>query len=210
MPVRDLTEPVTVVNRFTVKGDVAAFEREFRAHSRFLREQDGFAFLVTVQLVDRPREFVHLGHWRSLAGFQRVVRDETFRRHVTRLGSRVETEVDQAVSVGRVLRREARQGSANVVLTRADAVGDHRRFEQRFAAMASYFDGFGGFGGSDLLRSTLRPSGYLGVSWWQDAEDCERALRSQGLNRHRIALADAADVITERTRHIAYESVTAV
>jgi heme-degrading monooxygenase HmoA len=209
MPARDLNGPVTVINRFTVKGDIGAFEREFQAHSQFLCRQEEFDFLVTVQLVDRPEVFVHLGHWRSLRGFQQVVHDETFLKHVQRLGSMVETRADQAVSVGRVLRQEALRGPANVVLTRAEIVGDHREFEKRYLEMAGYFDDFGGFGGSDLLRSTVSPATYLGVSWWYDAESCDRALDSTGFQSHRIALADTADVITERTRHIAYESVIA-
>ncbi|MFJ9694862.1 antibiotic biosynthesis monooxygenase family protein [Kitasatospora sp. NPDC101183] len=209
MPARDLNGPVTVINRFTVKGDIEAFEHEFRAHSQFLRRQEEFAFLVTVQLIDRPEVFVHMGHWKSLSGFQQVVHDETFLKHVQRLGSMVEARADQAVSVGRVLRREALRGAANVVLTHAEVVGDHREFEKRYLEMAGYFDEFGGFGGSDLMRSTVSPATYLGLSWWYDADSCDRALDSAGCQEYRIALADTADITTERTRHIAYESVTA-
>jgi hypothetical protein len=108
-----------------------------------------------------------------------------------------------------VLRQEAVRGAANVVLTRAEIVGDHREFEKRYLEMARYFDEFGGFGGSDLLRSTVSPATYLGVCWWYDAESCDRALDSAGCQGYRIALADTADIITERTRHVAYESVIA-
>lgn len=59
---------MTVVNRFEVKGDTERFEREFRAHSQYLRSREDFDFLVTVQLVDRPDVYVNLGHWRTARG----------------------------------------------------------------------------------------------------------------------------------------------
>jgi heme-degrading monooxygenase HmoA len=207
MPVRDLDGPVAVINRFTVKGDVGEFERAFRAHSQFLRRQNAFDFLVTVQLLDQPNVYVNLGHWRSLRSFLEVVHDNAFLAQVQRLGSMVHTQADQAVSVSRVLRREALVGAANIVLTHADVFGDHQDFERRFADMSSYCGQLEGFGGSDLLRSTMRPTAYLGLSWWYDTEACERALDSDGYREHRAALVELAEVASERSRHIAYEGV---
>ncbi|MGK5627336.1 antibiotic biosynthesis monooxygenase family protein [Streptomyces sp. URMC 123] len=207
---RNLARPLTVVNRFTVKGDVPTFEREFRAHSQHLRHQAGFDFLVTVQLVERPDVYVHLGHWRSLAGFLKVVHDETFLAHVQRLGAMVETEADQAVSVRRVtVGGGAGVGVPAIVLTHGQVTVDCRAFEERFADLTHHCAGLGGFGGSDLLRSTLRPLSYLGVSWWESAEACDRALRDEGYLAQRERLAQAGRIATERTRHIAYERVIA-
>ncbi|WP_156724674.1 antibiotic biosynthesis monooxygenase family protein [Streptomyces apocyni] len=209
MPDRDLGGPVTVVNRFTVTGDTSEFEREFREHSQFLRQRPGFDFLVTVRLVDAPQVYVHLGHWKCLRGFLDTVHDDVFLRHVRRLGPLVETEADQAVSVGRVLRENAEVGVPNVVLTWADVSDDWREFERRFAELDYQCDRLEGFGGSDLLRSTVQPLTYTGVQWWRTAEDCERALRSRGYRNGYRALSGIAKITTERTRHIAYERVIA-
>lgn len=206
---RDLNGPVTVVNRFTVKGEVGRFEREFREHSHYLRSQEGFDFLVTVQLVDQPNVFVHLSHWRNLAGFQRVVREDAFLRQVRQLGSLVVTHADQAVSVGRVLHRDALVGADNVMLTHAEVVGDQQEFEREFAELTDHFAEADGFGGSDLLRSTIRPLNYLGVSWWRDTDSCEQALGTERYREHRVRLSGLADIATERTRHVAYGRVIA-
>lgn len=204
---RSQDTPLTVVNRFEVKGDTGRFEREFRDHSQYLRRREDFDFLVTVQLVERPEVYVHLGHWRTTRGFLDTVHDDTFQAHVRQLGPLVDTEVDQAVSVARVLRADAVVGAANVLLTRARVFGDREVFERYFAESGEHFARLGGFGGSDLLRSTLRPDVYTGLQWWQDPEDCDRALADSG----RLALVEqvrrAADVVVERTRHVAYERV---
>ncbi|MEU0130755.1 MULTISPECIES: hypothetical protein [unclassified Streptomyces] len=204
---RSQDTPLTVVNRFEVKGDTGRFEREFRDHSQYLRRREDFDFLVTVQLVERPEVYVHLGHWRTTRGFLDTVHDDTFQAHVRQLGPLVDTEVDQAVSVARVLRADAVVGAANVLLTRARVFGDREVFERYFAESGEHFARLGGFGGSDLLRSTLRPDVYTGLQWWQDPEDCDRALADSG----RLALVEqvrrTADVVVERTRHVAYERV---
>lgn len=198
---------MTVVNRFEVKGDTERFEREFRAHSQYLRSREDFDFLVTVQLVDRPDVYVNLGHWRTARGFLATVNDSTFQEHVRRLGPMVDTEADQAVSVARVLMEDATVGAQNVVLTRARLHGDRNGFEQRFAEINEHLARLGGFGGSDLLRSTLRPDVYTSVQWWQDADACEQALDNETHRTLTKLMARGADVSVERTRHVAYERV---
>ncbi|MGW1196784.1 antibiotic biosynthesis monooxygenase family protein [Streptomyces sp. NPDC002536] len=206
MPERELDGPVTIVNRFHVKGDVGKFERAFREHAQFLRRQRGFGYLVTVRLIDRPHVYVHMGHWRSLGGFLQAVRDDTFAAHVERIGAMVETEADQACSVAQVLRHSAPVGTDSVLLTRLRALDEPQFVERRFGELVDSWAHSESFGGSDLLRSVLRPHTYLGVSWWRDVEGCGRALAGAGHAARRAALADAADVSFERTRHLAYES----
>ncbi|MFE6042467.1 hypothetical protein [Streptomyces sp. NPDC056452] len=206
---RSQDTPVTVVNRFEVKGDTERFEREFRDHSQYLRRRQDFDFLVTVQLVERPEVFVHLGHWRTMRGFLNTVHDDTFQAHVKQLGPMVNTEVDQAVSVARVLKEDAVVGAENVVLTRARIFRDPALFERRFAEADEHFGRLGGFGGSDLLRSTLRPDVYTGIQWWRDTDDCERALADGGYTALTGQMRESADVVVERTRHLAYERVLA-
>jgi heme-degrading monooxygenase HmoA len=204
---RDLRRPVTVINRFTVTDDIEKFEREFREHSQYLRRQEGFQFLVTVRSVYRTDQFTHLGHWRSLEDFLAVVHDETFLAHVQRLGRMVEAEADQAVSVGRVTLRNAVVGAANVVLLHARLEGDHWEFEQNFGALTAECAKQDGFGGSDLLRSTVSPQKYLGLFWWYDAESCDRTLHSDAYAEAQRRLGEVARITPERTRHVAYERV---
>lgn len=207
MPERDPNRPVTVINRFEVKGDATKFEREFEKHSQFLRRRPGFDFLVTVQLVDRPHVYVHLGHWRRLSGFLDTVHDDTFTDQVRRLGPLVHTEADQALSLGRTTWEDAAVGDAAVVLLSAHVHGERREFEERYAALTDACRGQGGFGGSDLLRSTLRPPSYTGVQWWRDSAHCDRALASDAYRDALRELSGPAEVISERSRHLAYERV---
>ncbi|GGY78727.1 antibiotic biosynthesis monooxygenase family protein [Streptomyces nitrosporeus] len=204
---RNREAPLTVINRFQVKGDTERFERAFRDHSQYLRRREGFAFLVTVQLVERPEVYVHLGHWRTSRGFLDTVHDDTFQKHVRQLGPMVETEVDQAVSVSRVLRGNAVTDSATVVLTRARVRSDPAAYERWFAEGNEHLARLGGYGGSDLLRSTLRPDVYTGVQWWQDARSCDRAQADPGHRAVATELRRVADLSVERCRHVAYESV---
>ncbi|MFD4715551.1 hypothetical protein ACFWN5_38670 [Streptomyces sp. NPDC058430] len=205
---RSQDTPLTVVNRFEVKSDTAWFEREFREHSQYLRRREGFDFLVTVQLVERPNVYIHLGHWRTMRGFLETVHDDTFQAHVKKLGPLVDTEVDQAVSVGRVLKENAVVGARNVILTRARTLGaTASSFQRLFAETSEHFGRLGGFGGSDLLRSTLRPDTYTGIQWWRDTVDCERALADPGHRAQAEQLRRVADIEVERTRHVAYERV---
>jgi heme-degrading monooxygenase HmoA len=207
MPGRDLTGPVTIINRFEVKGSTDRFERMFREHSQFLRRRADFDFLVTVRLADHPHVYIHLGHWRTLRAFRDTVHDETFLGHVERLEPLVETEVDQAVSVGRVLRDRARVGTESVVLLRARVGGDWPAFERRFTSLTDRLGEADGFGGSDLLRSLLRPTHYTGVLWWREADSLERALEREPVRTAWQELERGAEVVLERTRHVAYERV---
>ncbi len=209
MRTRDLDGPITIINRFTVKEDAETFLREFQAHSQFLREQQDFDFLVSMQVVGAAPVYVQLGHWRTLRGFLQVVHEDAFTRQVQRLGALVETQADQAVSVARALHADASVGAVNIMLTHAENPDDWRRFEQSFATMSDHFGSLPGFGGSDLLRSTVRPLNYLGVCWWRDTESCEQALCSEEYQDLRIGMAELADIATERTRHVAYQRVLA-
>ncbi|MEU8028840.1 antibiotic biosynthesis monooxygenase [Streptomyces sp. NPDC049099] len=205
MPGREIAGPVTVINTFEVKGDTKKFERLFREHSQFLRRREDFSFLVTVRLVDLPHVYVHLGHWRTLRGFLDTVHDETFLGHVERLEPLVETEADQAVSTGRVLRDAAEPGTRSVLLLRAQVTGDWRAFERDFGELAGKLGESDGFGGSDLLRSILRPAVYTGVLWWRDTDAMDQGLESAVFKSAREDLGRFARLDVQRTQHVAYE-----
>ncbi|MFD9443890.1 hypothetical protein ACFWBR_31475 [Streptomyces sp. NPDC060006] len=207
---RDPARPVTVINRFEVTGDLDRFEREFFAHSQFLRRRPGFDFLVTVRLMDRPHVYVHLAHWRRLSGLLDTVHDPAFAGHVRKVGLLVRTEADQAISVSRVLSENALVGGSTVVLLWAKVRQNQASWEQRFGELCRVYAQEGGFGGSDLLQSTIRSSQYTGVLWWRDEEHCDRALGSVRARRALAALGESAEVCCERSRHLAYERVVSV
>ncbi|MFF8828548.1 putative quinol monooxygenase [Streptomyces sp. NPDC015131] len=206
MPDRDPNGPITVINRFEVKGDITTFERELRRHHAFLRQRPGFDFLVTVRLADRPRTYVLFGHWSRLSGFLDTAHDDAFVAQVQRLGPLVDTEADQARSVERTLRADAAVGDTAVVLLTC-RVRDHSAFEKAYAALGEVCARLGGFGGSDLLRSMVRPLSYTGVQWWRDAGHCERALASGAYRAALAELSAHATVTAERSHHLAYERV---
>ncbi|MGK5448087.1 antibiotic biosynthesis monooxygenase family protein [Streptomyces radiopugnans] len=204
---RDLSSPLTTVHRFTVKGDPHRFEREFREHSQYLRRRRDFSYLVTVRLLDSPASYVHVGHWRSLEGFIETVHTETFLEHVRCLEPMVDTEADQAVSVDRLLVRNARPGHDNVVLLSCTVLGEAREFEKEARELSRSLARTEGFGGFDLLRSTFRPQRYLGMVWWTDTAACDRALAGAERDGAYDGLTRVARLSVERTRHIAYERV---
>ncbi|MFJ2741712.1 antibiotic biosynthesis monooxygenase family protein [Streptomyces sp. NPDC087440] len=207
MPRRDADLPLTLVHRFTVHGDTQRFEERFRDHCQYLRARPGFAFLVTLRLLERDHVYVHLAHWRTRSAFQDTVRDPVFQEHVRRLEPLVETEADQAYSMDRTLYAEAAAGASNVVLVRAVLRSPKERgsFARKFAALGAHCADLGGFGGTDLLRSTVDPLLCTGLQWWHEEEDCERALGDVGYRNGLRSLSELAAITTERTRHLAYE-----
>ncbi|URN12824.1 antibiotic biosynthesis monooxygenase [Streptomyces radiopugnans] len=160
-----------------------------------------------MRLLDSPASYVHVGHWRSLEGFIETVHTETFLEHVRCLEPMVDTEADQAVSVDRLLVRNARPGHDNVVLLSCTVLGEVREFEKEARELSRSLARTEGFGGFDLLRSTLRPQRYLGMVWWTDTAACDRALAGAERDGAYDGLARVARLSVERTRHIAYERV---
>ncbi|MDB1089567.1 hypothetical protein PJ985_18570 [Streptomyces sp. ACA25] len=203
---RDLSRPLTVVNRFTVKGDTRRFERQFRPHCDYLRQQRGFNFLVTGQLIDRPNVYMHFSHWVTHQAFLRVVHHDAFLSHVQGLSPIVEVEADQAVSLGRLLVDEARQGAENVVFIQAlvDEGRPLTDFEWQFHELFGHCAAGEGFGGGDVMRSTLAPQKYLAVCWWRDGESCQRAMAEPGFLQRVGQLKSVARISTERLRHLTY------
>jgi heme-degrading monooxygenase HmoA len=200
---RDLSSPLVIVNRFTVKGDSSGFADKLREHSEFQAQQEGCTALLTCRSVPQPEVYTHVAHWRSLETFLHVVHDDTFLARVRTFGSLVEAEADQAVSVGRMRLRSAQDGPANIVLHHIRLVGDHRELERLFGALTGECAQRDGFGGSDLLRSTVRPQSYLGLTWWLDAESCSRSVESGYFRAAHDRLSSVAQVRTERNQKVA-------
>ena len=204
MPIgRDLSSPLVIVNRFTVKGDSDKFAGRLREHSEYQRQQNGCSALLTFRSVPHPQVYTHIAHWRSLENFLEVVHNDAFLAHVRQFGSLVDTEADQAVSVGRLRLRRAVDCPANILLHHIRLIGDHRELERLFGVLTGECAQREGFGGSDLLRSTVRPKSYLGLIWWRDAEACDRTLASGYYQAAYERLTSVCQVRTERNRKVA-------
>lgn len=204
---RELGEPLTVVTEFTVRAHTEEFERALRHHSQYLRRRKNFGFLVTARFVERPQVYLLMGHWRTRRHFLRTVRDRKFLDHVSAIGPMADTEADQAVSVARVLRDRTEAGTAGLLISRVVVSRDRPGFEERFAELSESLAQQRGFGGSDLLRSTVRPYRYTVVQWWRDTEHCTTAMRGEAYGRWRAGLSSLADITTERALLVAYERV---
>lgn len=206
MPERELARPVTVINRLEVKGDTGEFEDLFHAHSQYLRTRAEFDFLATMRLTEQPHVYVHLCHWHTRRALLDTMRDETFLGYVERLEPLVEAQADQAVRVRRVC-ESVTADTGGVALLRARVREDRTAFEERLAELTDVLADSGGFGGVDLLRSTIRPALYTGVLWWRGSRSMDRALDSARVGVLRDCIAQGADVVVERARHLAYERV---
>jgi heme-degrading monooxygenase HmoA len=204
MPIRrDLSSPLVIVNRFTVKGNSDNFADKLRAHSEFQAEQQGCAALITFRSLPHPEVYTHVAHWLSLERFLQAVHDDGFLAQVRRFGTLVEAEADQAVSVGRLRLREAADGPASIVLHHIRLIGDHRELERLFGALTGECAQRDGFGGSDLLRSTVRPQSYFGMTWWRDAESCTAAVESDYFRAAEDQLGSVAQLTSERNQKVA-------
>lgn len=203
MPIgRDLSSPLVIVTRFTAKGDPDGFADKLRAHAEFQRRQAGCTALVSFRSVPLPQVYTVITHWRTLESFLDVVHDDAFLAQVRRFGSLVEAEADQAVSVGRLRLRDSAEGAAGIVFHRMRLVGDHRELERLFGALTGECAQRDGFGGSDLLHSTVRPQRYFGVLWWRDEESCAAAVASDYFRDAENRLGAVAQVTSERNEKV--------
>jgi monooxygenase len=75
------TSGVTFINRFTVHGSPAEFERVFADTSAFMSRQDGFVAHTLLRHLQEPASYVNIAHWRDVPSFQRAVAQPAFQPH---------------------------------------------------------------------------------------------------------------------------------
>lgn len=87
MPVEEIADPsaITFVNRFTVHGDPAEFERAFADTALFMVRQPGFIRHTLVRHATKPDSYLNIALWSSEADLQRAVRQPEFQEHVQAL-----------------------------------------------------------------------------------------------------------------------------
>lgn len=204
---RDLGGPIAVVNRFTVKGDADQFEREFLRHTGLLGSQEDADIMATFRVVDRPKVYVHFGFWRKLSAFLEAVHDEAFLRQAERLGSMVEAHADQAVSVGKVSDGGDPSRATAIILTQYRVSGNCRAFERALWERADQLLGHGGPGGTQLLRSVMRPQDYVSIEWGEDSELFQRVRNGRRYRELEACIADVAEMRAEESRYVAHQPV---
>ncbi|MFF2807746.1 antibiotic biosynthesis monooxygenase [Streptomyces sp. NPDC058000] len=192
---------LTVVNRFSVKGNTDRFERCFRGHAEFLGARAGFVASTLVRHTGNPRSYVHLNSWADDDAFVKVTRNEEFLDQVRRLGALVETRGDKMAAVlRRGVGRTAGGAGRGVVVLVDYEVDDPEEFEQRLAVRADALTGVEGIRAVELLRSTVSPERYLEAIWWTDREVARTAMDGATYLAHEPWLPGLAGVRTTETR----------
>ncbi len=93
------TNMITFVTRFTVKGDPAEFERVFKDHSEFMRQQPGFVHFEFLRSARDPNVYVNIGRWESAEAQRRVVQSEEFQAHASAMRALVDVDADVYTTV---------------------------------------------------------------------------------------------------------------
>ncbi|MEU2162292.1 antibiotic biosynthesis monooxygenase [Streptomyces chengbuensis] len=203
---KDLSNLITVIARFTTKGDPKEFERFFLEHVEYMRAQEGFGAHQAVTLSENPSVYVNFGWWTSKDAFQKVVRSEQFRAHQGVMHSMLDgAELDLCKNLFRVnaadsagKREDFDKPLMNITVFQVD--GDEQRFEEAFAAHAEHVKSLHGFGYADLNKSLQKPGRYTGIGYWWDPAAYPTATAHPTYQ----ALAELADVTVERVEHLAW------
>ncbi|MFJ8957557.1 antibiotic biosynthesis monooxygenase family protein [Streptomyces sp. NPDC102381] len=203
----DLSNLVTVIARFTTKGDPKEFEKFFLEHVEYMRAQKGFGAHQAVRLADHPSVYVNFGWWRSKEAFQAVAQSEAFRRHQGVMHTMLDhAEIDLSKNLFRVNATETAGrredfGTPLMTVTAFQADGDEQRFEEAFAAHAEHIRAVHGFGYADLNKSLQKPGRYTGISYWWDPSAQPAALAHP---TYRGLEELSGDVTVERVEHLAW------
>lgn len=203
----DLSNLVTVIARFTTKGDPKEFEKFFLEHVEYMRVQEGFGAHQAVRLADDPSVYVNFGWWRSKEAFQTVATSEEFRRHQGVMHTMLDhAEIDLSKNLFRVNATETAGrredfGTPLMTVTTFQADGNEQRFEKAFAAHAEHIRAAHGFGYADLNKSLQKPGRYTGIGYWWDPSAQPAALAHP---TYRTLLELAGDVTVERVEHLAW------
>ncbi|WP_438486737.1 antibiotic biosynthesis monooxygenase family protein [Streptomyces sp. S186] len=72
---------LTFINRFTVTGTAAEFERAFERTSAFFAAQPGFVRHRLLRHADDPKAYVNVAEWEDRASFRRALEQPGFAEH---------------------------------------------------------------------------------------------------------------------------------
>ncbi|MFJ4185083.1 antibiotic biosynthesis monooxygenase [Kitasatospora sp. NPDC089509] len=203
---KDLSNLITVVARFTTKGDPKEFERFFLEHVEYMRSQEGFGAHQAVTLTEDPSVYVNFGWWTSQDAFQRVVASDTFRAHQQVMhGLLAGADLDLCKNLFRINATDAAGkredfGKPLMHITTFQVDGDTAAFERAFAVYGEHIKDVLGFGYADLNKSLKQPGRYTGIGYWWDPSAYE-AVTSHPSHTE---LGRLAGVTVEQVEHVAW------
>jgi long-chain acyl-CoA synthetase len=73
---------VTLINKFTLTGDPADFERTWAASSDIMSTQPGFVRFRLVRALNDPSVYINIAEWESAEAHQKVLQSDAFRSHI--------------------------------------------------------------------------------------------------------------------------------
>ncbi|MCI3275061.1 antibiotic biosynthesis monooxygenase [Streptomyces cylindrosporus] len=85
---------VTLINKFTVTGDVADFRRAIAGVSEFMRAQPGFLGHEMFRSLSKPDVFVETARWDAAESHKKAVQSEEFRTRVRALAGLATPDAD--------------------------------------------------------------------------------------------------------------------
>lgn len=85
---------VTLINKFTVKGNFDEFERIWAESADFMRSQKGFIGFKLHRSLSRPDVYVNVALWESPDDHRRVLASAEFGEHVKQLAAVAEPDPD--------------------------------------------------------------------------------------------------------------------
>ncbi|MEU9111252.1 antibiotic biosynthesis monooxygenase family protein [Streptomyces sp. NPDC048483] len=98
---------VKLVNKLTVTGDVAEFEKVSEELTAYMRQQPGYLRFELLRSVRHENVFVEIAEWTDAESHLTAVRSEGFRQRVQPLGALATVDPDVYTLV-----REGRAGDA--------------------------------------------------------------------------------------------------
>jgi long-chain acyl-CoA synthetase len=90
---------ITLINKFTLTGDSAEFERVWKVSSDFMRSQPGFVSFHLHRSLNRPDVYVNVAVWETAQDHQRVLAGPEFGLHIKQLGALAKPDPDLYVTV---------------------------------------------------------------------------------------------------------------
>ncbi|MGD1220791.1 MULTISPECIES: antibiotic biosynthesis monooxygenase family protein [Streptomyces] len=91
---------VTLINKFTVTGEVDAFRRAIAEVSAYMQAQPGFISHEVYRSISKPNIFVETAHWDDPDSHKKAVQSEEFRNRVRGLAGLATPDADLYAPVG--------------------------------------------------------------------------------------------------------------
>ncbi|WP_020497312.1 antibiotic biosynthesis monooxygenase family protein [Sciscionella marina] len=85
---------VTLVNKLTVHGDIAEFEKVSEELTRYMEKQPGYVRYALLRSINKPEVFVEIAWWITAEAHQNAIKSAGFQDLVQRLVALASVEPD--------------------------------------------------------------------------------------------------------------------